>query len=375
MDREKDGGEEEKGEGNYKEITLYVIDIIIENAKKGYKKFMISPHTFELRKEVDKETFYEHRNKVKDKKNYNTESDKDFSYLKNGVTVWYHKTQYRKWIKLHVNPSKLLGLDDLTTLWEPSKMNINEMILELEKFMDEYFDSEYVLNDFLLSRIDLTKNIRLGNREIVSAFISFLHNIKKVKGFSPKYSKMDKWYDEDLGFDLKGVSNGVDFTAYDKEAEVRQNIQNMTMKRREIKERIENAKGVLRIEVKLTSQKAIRNYTDEEDTTKRLIKLSKNSEKIFMDTMLRVVPFGDVYKKDQSVKIIEDNVDDKRLKTKMLRLLELVPKKKSLHLAIREMNDRHISHILSKYHSINLSPVTISKRQKMKKLKSLYTFF
>jgi len=375
MDQEKDGEEEERREGNYKEITLYVIRNNNKYTTKGYKNFMISPHTLELRLEVDKEAFHERRNKVRDKKNYNTESDKDFSYIEKGMTVWYHNTQYRKWIKLHINPSKLLGLDDLITLWEPSKKNIKHVIHELEKFVDEYFDSEYVLNDFLLSRIDFTKNIRLDNREVVLAYINLLHNIKKVKGFSPKYGKMDTWYDEDLGFDLKGISNGIDFTAYDKEAAIKLNMQNMSLKQKELKERVEKAKGVLRIEVKLTSQKAIRNYTDEKDTAKRLTRLSKNSEKIFMDTMLRVVPFGDVYKKNQSVKIIEDSVDDRKLKTKMLRLLELVPKKKSLHLAIKELNDRHISRILSEYHSINLSPVTISKRQKVKKLISLYSFF
>ena len=337
------------------------------------KKIMLSPHTFELRIEVNSEVFYEWHNQVKNKKNYDDESNKDFSYVKKGMTVWYHKTQYKKWIKLLINPSRVLGLDDLTTLWNPNKHNSKQMLHELENLIDEYFDSKFVLNDFILSRIDFTKNIRLDNRELVSAYINFLHNIKKVKGFSPKYGKMDKWYDENIGFDLKGVSNGIDFTVYDKEASVQQNIQNMALKQKEIKERIEKAKGVLRIEVKLTTQKAIRNYTDEKDTTRRIIKLSKNSEKIFFDTMLRVVPFGNVYKKDQVVKIIEDKVTDKKLKTKMLRLIELIPKKKSLHLAIKEMNDRHISHVLSEFTKYDISPVTISKRQKIKKLKSLYT--
>jgi len=59
----------------------------------------------------------------------------------------------------------------------------------------------------------------------------------------------------------------------------------------------------------------------------------------------------------------------------MLRLIELIPKKKSLHLAIKEMNDRNILRVLSEFAKHDISPVTISKRQKIKKLKSLYTFF
>ena len=49
----------------------------------------------------------------------------------------------------------------------------------------------------------------------------------------------------------------------------------------------------------------------------------------------------------------------------MLKLLELVPKKKSLHLAIQEMNDRNIEEILKSFEALNLAPVTISKRHKL----------
>jgi len=325
--------------------------------------------------ELNSITFHDWRNIVRNKKTYDRDSETDFSYVKEGITIWYHKTKHRKWIKLIINPSRILGLDDLITLWEPNKQNRGQLIFELDKFIEEYFDSEYELKDFTLTRIDFTKNVRLGNKEKVSAYIKFLHNIRKVKGFSPKYGKRDTWYIEDFGFDLEGNSNGIDFTAYDKEAAVEDNMKNMRFKRKEIKERLEMAKGVLRFEVKLTTQKAIRNYTDEEDTVKRINKLSKNSEKIFLDTFIRVVPFGDIYKKDKALKIIEENVDDKKLQKKMLQLLELVPKKKSLYLAQKVLNDRNIDRILAGFHQQNLSPVTISKRQKIKHLKNLYTFF
>jgi len=182
----------------------------------------------------------EYNNQAKTKKTYNEESNKDFSYVKKGMTIWYHKAQYKKWIKLLINPSKILGLDDVISLWNPNKHNAKEMLHELENLIAEYFDSRFALNDFILSRIDFTKNIRLGDKELVSAYINYLHNIKKVKGFSPKYGKMDARHDDDSSFDLKGVSNGIDFTAYDKEAAVQQNIQNMALKQKEKKERIKN---------------------------------------------------------------------------------------------------------------------------------------
>jgi len=59
----------------------------------------------------------------------------------------------------------------------------------------------------------------------VLAYIKVLHNIGKVKGFGPKYAKDDDRINPDLSSDLEGNSNGVEFTAYDKEAESKQKKQ------------------------------------------------------------------------------------------------------------------------------------------------------
>lgn len=335
---------------------------------------MVSIHTFELAMEVDRETFYNWRDRVKSKSKYNKEEERDYTLVKNGITVWYHKTEFKKKIKLIVNPSRLLGYDDLIELWEPKRKNVARLLVELEKHIASYFDSEYELNDFKLSRIDFTKNIRLDSSEKVSAYIKVLYNIRKVKGFSPKYGSNDDWYDEDLSFDLEGNSNGIEFTAYDKEAAIEQNIKNKEFKRKEMGARKEIARGILRIEVRLVSQKAIRSYTNEDETVKRIINLSEKRDKIFMDTFIHVVPFGDFYKKDHVIRIINEKVTDKKLKTKMVRLLELIPKKKSLYLALKEMSDRNIDRILDEFHKSNISPVTISKRHNIKHLKNLYIF-
>jgi len=336
---------------------------------------MISCHTFELTKEVDTNEYQQQRNKVKDKKKYNNELARDFSFVKEGMTVWYHQTKYKKKIKLIINPSRLLGGDDLISLWKPKKKNIIELLDGIDEFITQYFGSKYELNDFTLTRIDFTKNIRLENGNEVSAYIKALYNIRKVKGFSPKYNKNDEWYNKDWSFDLEGNSSGIAFTAYDKHAEIEEGMKNQEYKRKELEARLEYAKGLLRLETKLTTQKAIRNYTNEKETVSRLVDLFEKSDEIFLDTFLRVVPPGDFYKKDQAVSIIDDNVQDKKLKRKMVRLLELIPIKKSLHMALKEMNDRRIEKVFKEFHKLNLSPVTISKRQDIKHLTSLHAFF
>lgn len=160
----------------------------------------------------------------------------------------------------------------------------------------------------------------------MSTYIKVLQNIGKVKGFKPKYDKNDKKINHNLSFDLEGNSNGVEFTAYDKEEQSKQ----------------KEAKGILCVEVRLKKQKSISKYTDETVTAKQIKKLAANSRNIFLDFFADIVPCGDYYKKKEAVKLVEDNISKPKHREKMLQLLERIPKKKSLYLAQKEMNDRNI---------------------------------
>ena len=58
----------------------------------------------------------------------------------------------------------------------------------------------------------------------------------------------------------------------------------------------------------------------------------------------------------------------------MLRLITLIPEKKSLLLAQKALNYRRIDDIMKAFEKINLSPITISKRQDVKYLENLYFY-
>lgn len=94
-----------------------------------------------------------------------------------------------------------------------------------------------------------------------------------------------------------------------------------------------------------------------------------------MNTFIRIVPFGDFHKKDAAVEIVRSKVKDSTMRRKMLRLLALVPEKKSLHLAQKTMNCRDVEKVMEAFTKINLSPVTISKRHEVKHLDNLYSYF
>ncbi len=94
-----------------------------------------------------------------------------------------------------------------------------------------------------------------------------------------------------------------------------------------------------------------------------------------MDIFERAIPRGDFYKKDKVIKKIEDYYGfTKKEIEKMLRLVELIPKKKSLLLAQNELNDRNVKAVMENFKVLDISPVTISKRHDVKHLKSLYSF-
>ena len=152
-----------------------------------------------------------------------------------------------------------------------------------------------------------------------------------------------------------------------------------------------DAKGVLYAEVRLTKQKAIRKYADEYigeadaassakggshqiTTSLQIAALALNSEEIFLITFVYIVPYGDYYKKKDAIRIIEENVPKRKSRVKMLRLLELIPKKKSLLLAQKAMDDRNVDKVMKMFEQLNLSPVTISKRQDVSYLDTLYVY-
>lgn len=62
------------------------------------------------------------------------------------------------------------------------------------------------------------------------------------------------------------------------------------------------------------------------------------------------------------------------LRKKMLRLIALVPEKKSLWLAQKAMGSRDTDKMMEEFAKINLTPVTISKRCNVKHINSLYTY-
>lgn len=317
---------------------------------------------FELSMVMDKDKFHKLFARALDRNSYMEENEEEYidqSKAEKGMTVIYRDSQYKKKVRILVDLG-VVPKDD---------HDMERSIRKLDKRVTEYFGFKYRLDDFAISGIVLSADIDVGTHENVVAYLKVLHRIGRVKGFSP--SDYD-CFEEGEGFCLDGNSNGIRFRIYDLGSLLKRRLQRVDADRKKLKSAIGEARGILRAEVQLTKQRAVRAYTDTADVSGQIAELLMNRQDVFMDTFSHVIPFGDFYKKDKAMEIVRKEVGDAVLRRKMLRLLALVPEKKSLLLAQKAMNCRDIDKVMDMFAKINVSPVTISKRHEIKYLKSLY---
>ena len=322
-------------------------------------------HIFELSMVLDGEKFHKVFDKVRD----HTESLEkigdeyiDHALDSKGITVIYRNSQYRKKIKVLVNS----GASSKWSIADPEKF-----IRKLDKRIREYFGFKYKLNDFNLSGMTVVADINVGNSKMVTEYLKVLKRIGRVKGFSAVGYDC---FDNNMSFCMEGNSNGIDFLLYDLKSTLVNQLRQAGIRRKELKSVVEESEGVLRSEVRLTKPKAIRAYAKAHDIAGQIAELSEKSKDVFLETVTRIVPFGDFYKKDEAVEIIQRDVKDGTMRRKMLRLLVLIPEKKSLYLAQKAMEYRNMEKVVEAFAKINVSPVTISKRHDIKYLKNLYAY-
>lgn len=170
---------------------------------------------------------------------------------------------------------------------------------------------------------------------------------------------------------MEGNTNGIGFTVYDKEADLKKKGKNNKAKK---------ASGILRVEVRLKKRKAIRKasevFTDgcTLTTKEQIMLMAKKSSEIFKDSFVAIVPYGNFYQLKDAEDLVNSSDLKKHQKEKMLRLLRLIPEKKSLYLALKELNVRNTDNVLNWFAKLNVSPITISKRENIHFLENLYNY-
>ena len=306
---------------------------------------------FELSMVLDSDSFYEVLNRTASLEETG-EGYIDQLPAAKGLMVLYRDSTYKKKIRLLVNSGMILS---------PGAQDPDGFLKKLDKCIGKYFGGKYQTDDFELSGMVLTEDLDVCSRKNVAAYLKVLQRISRVKGFSP--AEYDCFKDG-ASFCLDGNSNGIEFRIYDLER----------MAAGHLKGTGSDLEGVLRAEVHLTKPKAVRNYAGCGSISSQIPVLLENCKDVFLDTFRKAVPYGDFYKKDKAAEIVQNRVGDRILRRRMLRLLVLIPEKKSLYLAQKAMNCRNIEKVMKAFSDINVSPVTISRQHGVKHLKNIYDY-
>ena len=254
-------------------------------------------------------------------------------------------------------------------LLDSNKFDSEKIVRKLNKRIGEYFEYKYTLDNFFISGMRIAVDINVGTHNDVEAYLKVLRRIGRVKGFSPVRYECFENVDS---FCLEGNSNGINFMIYDLEGLYERQLNENNIGKKKFKVVIKESKGTLRAEVRVTKAKTVRIYADKEDISAQIITLSEKCQDIFLETFVRIIPFGDFYKKGKAEEIIWAEIKDNRLRRRMLRLVALIPEKKSLYLAQKAMHCRNMAKVMEAFAKINLSPVTISKRHGVRYLKNFY---
>lgn len=126
---------------------------------------------FELSMELDRDRFQKVLNRIYKKVGYlegDNEEYIDQSMASRGITVIYRDSQYKKKIKLIIEP-RLVSDSKLS---DPGRF-----IKKLDKCISEYFDFKYRLDDFVLSGVTLAADIDVHDHENVSSYLKVLRRI------------------------------------------------------------------------------------------------------------------------------------------------------------------------------------------------------
>lgn len=320
---------------------------------------------FELSMVLNNDKFQKVLNRAYDKNDYLDENGKEYidrSLESQGIVATYRDSQYKKKVKLIVNSRLLMDCN---------KLDPDKIARKLEKRIGEYFEYRYTLDDFFISGMRIAVDVNVGTHNDVEAYLKVLRRIGRVKGGSPVRYECFENVDS---FCLEGNSSGIDFMIYDLEGLYERKLNENNIGRKNFKTAIKESKGTLRAEVRLTKTKTVQIYADKEDISVQIITLSEKCQDIFLETFVRIIPYGDFYKKGEVEEKIRAEIKDVRLRRRMLRLVALIPEKKSVYLAQKAMNCRNMEKVMKAFAKINLSPVTISKRQDVKFLKNVYEY-
>jgi len=275
------------------------------------------------------------------------------TYEKVGVKfILTQSISHPSWIKIVVNPSSLLvGEYCPTGLFNGTREDIKLVKDKLREILDE-MGINYKLNDFKLSRADLTTDHYYANsNETLSALAIYKKSalMKPYKAIPFKeYDNSDKKFDSANKHSWTIECKSCAFAVYDKTYEL--------AKRH--KENI--SESILRVELRLM-RKRIKQLTKKDKWEDQIQKLLKNQDDILTKFLHRIhQDFPTIISKEEAIKRIENSGFQKRTKDKMIKLVKKTSDYDSLAVAKKKMrlSNKTFNSLLKKFYKLGFNPIT-----------------
>lgn len=261
-------------------------------------------------------------------------------------------------LTIQLNPTKLLNKDivDLTR---------EEDLQEVEKKFNKVIEQIHInLNTFFywtLNRIDYAINIKTP---YVKEYIELFQRCEVPYRFKIPYDKVAKIRKHKKGsFYIFNNSTVINF--YDKQEERFNNSGDI----------IDSAKDILRLEIQC--KKAKTDYMKYKNKFDMKFLGYYTSEELSLKTIStyfdKIIGKGDYYKLDKARGIVNSSNNTKATKEKLINILELVNKHRSIDKARENSNysKESFNRYIKKIRELNVNPVTITRREKIDYLKQI----
>lgn len=223
-----------------------------------------------------------------------------------------------------------------------------ETLQSMEKRIRKYVSKEFRLGDFQLSRLIIATDLKLDKENRAEDYMAVLRRVGNVKGYTLHSERKSG---KCACHHWQGNSNNTNVIL-----------------------RCPKEHTHLNLAVQMLKSSAVRAYTQESEAPAQIIKSLTSLEGSLVTLLSNVIPFGRFLKKADAIEQIRSQIPDDTLRRKMIRILEMIPEKKSLKKTMKVSGYRNPKDILLSFAHIDLSPVTISKRMSVRKLENLYMY-
>lgn len=286
-----------------------------------------------------------------------------------GIRIIMRRTKIGGYFIVIISLNDLLGNDDKLSLIDP--MYLQKSISTADEMLTAELGDEYSINHLELSRVDYCINVDVGSSANVSAYIMQLYRSDMKKGYKI-IGLENPDFDSNKGFTAKNHTAGTEISFYDKQKQLEQRKYECS----------EQAAGILRIELRLSRRKTVLEHTPGcSDNKERIEYCMCRSREEILTIVRQLVPDGDYYTMKKAQKIITKSVADKKLRERMITMLQLTKKLGSIRLAKKEMlqaypkmKHEYFNRMMEEFRGIEVNVITLGKSLNIRRLPSLFRY-